>query len=156
MSIRTTKPVLDEEADLRTHVEQFLVVARDLPTLPVSERIDAVEEVTAFLADVLLPHAAAEQRVLYPQAAQLLNERDDSADVAADRAAVRDLLPRLAAADAHDPGALQEVLYALYTLLSAHFWREEAVIVKLAALSDEGEVQEMAEQVASASGARAR
>jgi hypothetical protein len=153
MSIRTTKPVLDAEAGLRQQVEQFVVVARELPSLSVSARIDVVEGITAFLAEVLLPYAVIEQRVLYPRAALLLNERDESDDVASDRAAVRELLARLATEDAHDAGALQEVLYALYAVLSAHFWREEAVFVRLAALPDEGRVHEMIEDVVSASGA---
>jgi hemerythrin superfamily protein len=156
MSIQTTKPVLDAQAGLRQQVEQFLVVARDLPSLSVSGRIDVVEGITAFLAEVLLPHALIEQRVLYPRAALLLNERDDSDDVAADRATVRELLTRLATEDARDAGALQEVLYALYTVLSAHFWREEAVFVRLAALPDEARVHEMVEEVVSESDAARR
>jgi hypothetical protein len=125
MSIRTTKPALDEEAELRQHVEHFLVAARELPGLSVDERIDVVERIASFVAEVLLPHAAFEQRVLYPQAALLLHERDDSADVADDAAQIRELLGRLADADAADEGALQEVLYALYTLMSAHFSRRQ-------------------------------
>jgi hypothetical protein len=140
MSIRTTKPALDEEADLRQHVEHFPVAARELPALSVDERIDVVERIASFIAEVLLPHAAFEQRVLYPQAARLLHEPDESADVADDRAHVRELLGRLVEADASDAGALQEALFALYTVLSAHFWREEAVLVKLSALPDEAEV----------------
>jgi hypothetical protein len=147
MSIQATKPVLDMEAGLRQQVEQFLVVARDLPSLSVSERIDVVEGIAAFLAEVLLPH---------PRAALLLNERDDSDDVATDRAAVRELLARLATEDARDAGALQEVLYALYAVLSAHFWREEAVFVRLAALPDEARVHEMIEEVVSESGPATR
>jgi hypothetical protein len=40
------------------------------------------------------------------------------------------------------------VLYALYTLLSAHFWREEAVLVRLAALPDEVGVAKLASAAA--------
>jgi hypothetical protein len=141
MSIRTTKPALDEEADLRQHVEHFPLAARDLPSWSVDERIDVVERIASFLAEVLLPHAAFEERVLYPQAARLLHVRDASHDVADDREQIRELLARLVEADAADPGALQEVLFALYAVLSAHFWREEALLVRLAALPDEDEVR---------------
>jgi hypothetical protein len=136
MSIRTTKPALDEEAELRQHVEHFPLAARELSSWSIEERIDVVERIATFLAEVLMPHAAFEQRVLYPQAARLLHERDASEDVAADRARIRELFARLVEADATDAGALQEALYALYTVLSAHFWREEAVFVRLAALPD--------------------
>jgi hypothetical protein len=152
MSIRTTKPALDEEARLRDQVEHFLVTARELPELDLGGRIEVVETTAAFLVEVLLPHAATEQRVLYPEAARLLGARDSSDDVAGDSAAVRDLLARLATADVADEGALQEVLYALYTLLSAHFWREEELYVKLAALPDEKPVR----AVIDAMGARRR
>jgi hemerythrin superfamily protein len=150
MSIRTTKPALDVEAELRDRVEHFLVTARDLPSQDLSERIDVVEDTAAFLVEILLPHAAVEERVLYPAAARLLGEPDASDAVAGDRAAVRNLLAQLATSDVADEGALQEVLYALYTLLSAHFWREEELYVKLAALSDEKRVHAVVDEVADA------
>ena len=150
MSIRATKPGLDEQAELRRHVEHFLVAARELPSLDVAERIDVVERIISFLAEILLPHAAAEQRVLYPGAARLLHERDGSDDVAYDRAAVRRLLAQLATADAADAGDLQEILYALYAILSAHFWREEAVYLRLAALADEAGVHAVVDEVTAA------
>jgi hypothetical protein len=148
MGLQTTQPALHAEEELRNEVEQFLVTAHELPGLTVSERIDVVERTASFLVEVLLPHAAAEQRVLYPQAALLLHERDASDDVADDRAAVRELLAQLVTADAGDAGSLQEVLYALYTLLSAHFWREEALFVKLAGLRDERGVARLASAAA--------
>ena len=137
MSIRTTQPFLDEHAELRDHVEHFLVAARELPTVDRDERIEMVERIVAFLADMLLPHCAAEERVLYPAAARLLREEDGSSTVAGDRAKIRDLLAQLSHADPDDPGALQEPLYALYAILSAHFWREEELYLKLTALGDE-------------------
>jgi hypothetical protein len=137
MSIRSTQPFLDEHAELRDHVEHFLVAARELPTVDRHERIEMVERIVVFLADMLLPHCAVEERVLYPAAAELLREEDGSTTVAGDRAKVRDLLAQLSDADPDDPGALQEPLYALYVILSAHFWREEELYLKLTALRDE-------------------
>ena len=58
MSIRSTQPFLDEHAELRDHVERFLVIARELPTVDRRERIEMVERIVAFLADMLLPHCA--------------------------------------------------------------------------------------------------
>ena len=136
MSIRSTKPFLDEHAELRDQVEHFLVAARKLPEVDRDERIEMVEGIVVFLADVLLPHCATEER-LYSTAARLLREDDGSDTVAGDRAKVRDLLAQLSHADPGDAGALQEPLYALYAILSAHFWREEELYLKLAALRDE-------------------
>ena len=102
----------------------------------------------------MLPHCAAEERVLYPAAAELLCEEDDSATVAGDRAKVRDLLAQLSDADPDDPGALQEPLYALYAILSAHFWREEELYLKLAALRDEAGTSAILDRIGVRAGAR--
>ena len=136
MSIRTTESFLREHATLRDHVEHLPVAARELPQVERGERIDMVERITAFLAEMLLPHAAAEEGVLYPQAAKLLGEPDGSDAVAGDRAQVRVLLSALAGADPDDVGALQEVIYALYALLSSHVWREEELYLKLTSVPD--------------------
>jgi hypothetical protein len=154
MSIRTTKPALDREAELREQVDRFPDMARELPDLDVDARIDVIERTAAFLVDVLLPHAAAEEEVLYPRAALLLGEADASDAVAADRAAVRELLARLVSADPADAGALQEVLYALCARLAAHFWREEELYVKLAAHRDERGVHGVVDEIAAMRGRR--
>jgi hemerythrin superfamily protein len=150
MSIQTTKQAHDRHCAVRDHVEHFLVDARALSHLDLAARIDVIERTTAFLAEMLLPHAAAEERVLYPEAAQLLGGADGSDSVAADRAAVRELLARLALADPEDEGAIQEVLYALYALLTAHLWREEEVLVNLATARDEAGVDRLIDHMSAA------
>ena len=147
MSIRKTKPFLDAHAALRDRVEHLLVAAQELPELDVEDRIEVVERISAFLADMLLPHVAAEERILYPQAARLLGGPDESDCVARDRAAIRDLLGRLVACDCEDAGALQEVIYALYVLLSSHVWREEAVYLRLMEKGTIPEVKVMLDRV---------
>jgi iron-sulfur cluster repair protein YtfE (RIC family) len=131
MGIEATKTFLDLHAELRAHVERLPVAAHQLADLAVDERIELIERIVAFLAEILLPHAAAEERVLYPRAARLLARPDDSADVALDEAAVRERIAEFAAADVRDTGRLQELLYGLYVLLSAHLWREEQVYLEL-------------------------
>ena len=137
MSVRSTKLFLEGHTTLREHVEHLLVAAHELPALERNERLDMVERIAAFLAEMLLPHAAAEQRVLYPEAAALLGEQDASDTCADDRDQVRDLLGRLAVIHPDDVGGLQEMLFALYVLLSAHLWREEEIYLKLAGDSDQ-------------------
>jgi hemerythrin-like domain-containing protein len=137
MSIRSTKPFLAEHAELRDQVEHLPIVARELPHLGRAERAETVEQIAAFLADMLLPHCATEERVLYPEAARLLGEDDASDAVAYDREQVRALLARLVAAGADDVGEMQEVVFALYALLAAHIWREEEVYLKLVRARDD-------------------
>jgi iron-sulfur cluster repair protein YtfE (RIC family) len=152
MSLRSTKPFLDEHAELRDQVAHLPVIARELPGIPSDERFEVVERVAGFLAEILLPHCAAEEHVLYPEAARLLGEQDESDTVAADREQVRGLLVRLAAVDVRDAGEIQEILYALHALLESHLWREEEVYLKLAVASD----QEVAGDVLRRSGRRFR
>lgn len=148
MSIRSTEPFLHEHADLRDQVEHFPVIARELRLMDTHERVEAVEVIVGFLADMLLPHCAAEERVLYPEAARLLGEEDASDTVASDREQVRSLLGRLADADADDVGTLQEILFALHALLAAHMWREEEVYLKLARARDDTSADAILEHVA--------
>jgi hemerythrin superfamily protein len=147
VSIRTTKQALDEHTVLRDRVEHFLVDAHAMPGLDLGARIDSIERTTTFLVEVLLPHAAVEERVLYPGAARLAGGPDESDTIKADRRAVRDLLAQLALVDPGDAGAIQEVLYALYAMLSAHFWREEEVFVRLASVRDEKRVRAVIERM---------
>jgi len=150
MSIRSTKPFLAEHAALRDQVEHLPVIAREFPRMDANERVETVEVIVGFLADMLLPHCAAEQRVLYPEAARLLGEADGSDAVESDRLQVRELLGRLADIGADDVGELQEVVFALYALLSAHMWREEEVYVKLVGVRDEAGANAIFRRVAEA------
>src|SRR5207249_6337080 len=63
-------------------VEELPVLAHELPSLEVEQRIAVVERVVAFLATTLLPHTQAEQLILYPEADRLLGGRHDGGAVA--------------------------------------------------------------------------
>ena len=149
MSIRDTKPFLDEHAALRDHVEHLPVAARELPHVSPDERMEMVERIVAFLSEMLLPHAAAEERVLYPEAARLLGEEDASDTVARDREQVRRLLRRLAETHPEDVGAMQETMFALHALLLSHIWREEELYLKLTRRPD-GDGRAILDQLAAA------
>jgi hypothetical protein len=154
VGIASTSRFFDANAALRERVEQFLETAHELSKLSVSDRIDAVEGTVTFLAEVLLPRAYAHERVLYPGASRLLGDRDDSDDVSRDRALVRGLIRELVAADPRDVGHLQELLYALYALLSAHFWRGDALYLRLLAEQPEGRVRQLLDRVGRFQGVR--
>ena len=131
MTLRTTEGFRREQTDLLEQVERLPVVAHELPSLSVKDRIEVVEEVVAFLADVLLPHTEAEQRILYPEAERLLGDDCDRGAVAHDRTEIRSRIQELAGADPTDPGALQEILYALHALLTIHLENATEVYLKL-------------------------
>jgi hypothetical protein len=148
MGIASTKPFLDLLTELRDDTEHLPVAAHALPELGVEERIELIERIVAFLGEILLPHAAAEERVLYPRAALLLAKRDESPSVALDEAALRRRVAQFAAADPDDVSRLQELLYATHALLSAHLWREEQIYLELISCDLVDEVERLLGDVA--------
>ncbi|MEA2405679.1 MAG: hypothetical protein QOE08_2326 [Thermoleophilaceae bacterium] len=147
MSIKTTKDFLAAHAELRVHVGDFLVVAHDLPRLDPDERIEVLERTVVFLADMLLPHALVEERVLYPEACRLIGGPDESGQVAYDRADVRRFIREVVDADPRDVGRLQELLYSLYVMLSFHLQREEDIYMRLARSHKEKSVRRLLDRV---------
>jgi hemerythrin superfamily protein len=61
-----TQPFRDEHRELVEHIEHLAEAARQMPRLTSEERTALRDRVLGFLRDTLLPHAAAEEQVLYP------------------------------------------------------------------------------------------
>jgi len=131
MTLRSTERFRREQTDLLREVERLPVVAHELGELSPEDRIDLVERVVSFLTEILLPHADAEQRILYPEAHRLLGAERSAGDVEHDRREVRARIAELVSADPVDVGTLQESLYALHALLAVHLERESEVYLKL-------------------------
>jgi hypothetical protein len=134
MSIETTSPFLRELEKRRTSVERFLVCAHELPRLGLDDRIEVIEDVIAFLAETLLPHAQAEEDLLYAEADRLLGRSGSAASSAADREEIRRHIQALADCQPYRTGRLQEELYALYLVASMHVQKEEEVYLRLLGL----------------------
>ena len=145
--LRSTDHFRRQHAALLGHVERLPILAHELPSMSVEERIEVVERVTTFLVEVLLPHAELEQRVLYPGADQLLGDAGAGTSVGHDRSEVRIRLADLAAADPADAGALQELLYALHALLAIHLQHEEEVYLRLVQSDEQESVQRLFRRV---------
>lgn len=147
MTLRSTEYFRREQVDLLVQVERLPTIAHELPSLALADRIDAVERVAGFLAEVLLPHAELEERVLYPGADRLLGESGDGGAVEHDRREVRARLAELAVADPADAGALQEILYALHALLAVHLQHEAEVYLRLVQTQPDERVQRLFRRV---------
>ncbi|MBI5104767.1 MAG: hemerythrin domain-containing protein [Solirubrobacterales bacterium] len=106
-------------------MEHLRTLARELPHLPPQERTDAVDRVLGFLRDTLLPHARAEEAVLYPEWAALVGAPDAAAPMVHDHEAIAERIDRLAATGREDVETLQELLYELHALILVHFGKEE-------------------------------
>ena len=127
MSTRPTEPFRTEHAHLLSHLEQLRVAARELSRLSPTERGAAVETALTFLRGTLMPHARAEEQVLYPEWARLVGYPDAAAPMLHDHAAIAERVERLEDTSTEDIETLQELLFELHALIGVHFRKEEDI-----------------------------
>ena len=123
--MRPTEPFRREHEELLAHIEHLAHAARELPRLSEEERGVLRDRVLDFLRGTLLPHARAEEAVLYPEWARLVGFADAAVPMVHDHEAIVHRVERLEAADPGAVDELQELLYGLYALISVHFRKEE-------------------------------
>jgi iron-sulfur cluster repair protein YtfE (RIC family) len=123
--MRPTESFRQEHEQLLEHIEHLGQAAREMPRLSEEERDDLRKRIIGFLRGTLLPHAKAEEEVLYPEWAKLVGFPDAAVPMVHDHEAIVARVDRLDAADPADVDALQELLYGLYALISVHFRKEE-------------------------------
>ena len=125
--MRPTEPFRREHAELVTHIEHLAEAARALPAIDVAEREPLVARILEFLRETLLPHARAEEEVLYPEWARLVGFTDAAVPMIHDHEAIVARVDRLEETDLGDVARLQELLYGLYALIGVHFRKEEDI-----------------------------
>jgi iron-sulfur cluster repair protein YtfE (RIC family) len=123
--LRATEPFRHEHEELLEHIEHLAAAARELPALSEGERELLRQRVLGFLRGTLIPHARAEEEVLYPEWARLVGFADAAIPMVHDHEAIVARVDQLAAADVADVDKLQELLYGLYALITVHFRKEE-------------------------------
>jgi iron-sulfur cluster repair protein YtfE (RIC family) len=123
--MRPTEPFRREHAELLEHIEHLAAAARELPSLSEEEREAVRDRILNFLEGTLLPHARAEQEVLYPEWAALVGFADAAVPMVHDHEAIVARVDRLSIVAATEVDTLQEVLYGLHALISVHFRKEE-------------------------------
>jgi iron-sulfur cluster repair protein YtfE (RIC family) len=123
--MRPTEPFRHEHAELLGHIEHLAQAAREMPALAEPEREALRDRVLAFLHGTLIPHAQAEEEILYPAWAQLIGFADATAPIIHDHEAIVARVKRLEATAPDDVDALQELLYGLHALILVHFGKEE-------------------------------
>jgi iron-sulfur cluster repair protein YtfE (RIC family) len=141
--VSVTEPLRREHRELMPSIEALAQAAdaagsSSLPAL--RERVNGSH---AFLAEHLIPHAEAEDQVLYPAVDRLIGDRNatrptdtmrrDHVEVAR---LTEDLGSLRAVLQAREPTAserreLQRILYGLHALVSVHFAKEEEVYLPL-------------------------
>ncbi|HEX6864262.1 MAG TPA: hemerythrin domain-containing protein [Thermoanaerobaculia bacterium] len=148
-----TQPFRDEHRELVEHIEHLAEAARQMPRLTSEERTALRDRVLGFLRDTLLPHAAAEEQVLYPEWARLVGFADAAVPMVHDHEAIVARVKRLEVVDVDDVDTLQELLYELHALVSVHFSKEEDI--QLPAFDAAPEVAERVQQAMAAAGGHA-
>jgi hypothetical protein len=123
--MRATEPFRQEHEALLGHIEHIGQAARELPRLSPEERAALVGRILDFLRGTLLPHAKAEEEVLYPEWARLVGFPDAAVAMIHDHEAIVARVERLEDADVENLDTLQELLYGLYALIGVHFRKEE-------------------------------
>ncbi len=138
--VLVTQPLREEHKELIPHIEALRAVADSVGEVPLVTLRQSVDDAYAFLANHLIPHAQAEERVLYPAVGALLNAPEATATMSQDHIAIGRLIDELKALRARlsaEPVGdavlrdLRRVLYGLYTLISVHFSKEEDVYLPL-------------------------
>ncbi len=124
-SVRPTEPFRREHAELLEHIEHLAAAAREMPRLSEDERDALRARILSFLQGMLMPHARAEEAVLYPEWAKLVGFADAAIPMIHDHKAIVTRIEQLASAPVSDVDRLQELLYGLYALISVHFRKEE-------------------------------
>ena len=125
--MRPTEPFRREHSELKSHIEHIGHAARELPRLSTAEREVVIGRVLGFLRGTLVPHARAEEAVLYPEWARLLGFEDAAAPMIHDHEAIVARIDRLERTDIDEVDTLQELLYGLYALIGVHFSKEEDI-----------------------------
>lgn len=123
--MRPTEQFRREHAELLSHLEHLGQAAREVPRLTIEEREAVVGRILGFLRDTLVPHAKAEEEVLYPEWAKLVGFDNAAVPMIHDHEAIVARIDRLASTDLEDVDTVQELLYGLYALIGVHFRKEE-------------------------------
>ena len=125
--MRPTEPFRREHEELLSHIEHIGRAAREVARLDPGERALLVERIVEFLRGTLVPHAKAEEEVLYPEWAKLVGFADAAVPMVHDHEAIVERIKRLEQAQVDDVDTLQELLYGLYALIGVHFRKEEDI-----------------------------
>jgi iron-sulfur cluster repair protein YtfE (RIC family) len=136
-----TQPLRDEHKELLPHIELLQTVADSVGKASIASLRQSVEETYAFLTHHLLPHAEAEERVLYPMVGRLMRAPEATASMSRDHIEIGRLTEELGALrlrlksargiDISQEQALRRVLYGLYAVVKVHLAKEEEIYLPI-------------------------
>ena len=138
MTAGAMSPLREEHRELFPNIELLSAVADEVGRSDGAALRAKLDESYTFLAHQLVPHAKAEDEVLYPEVARLLGGPRATATMSRDHVEVVALISELATLRSFDgepdgerQNALRRVLYGLYALVRTHFAKEEEIYIPL-------------------------
>ena len=134
------QPLKDEHRELLPHIEMLREAGTLIENAPEHDVLRAAEEAHSFLVHHLIPHAIAEDRVLYPVVERLMAAPGATATMSRDHVEVGKLTSELgilkdkialSGSSETDLTELQRLLFGLYGIVKLHFDKEEEIYVPI-------------------------
>ncbi len=132
--------IRDEHKELAACIELLRTVADSIGSAAIETLREEVGQVCIFLIHQLIPHAQAEEQVLYPTVGRLLRAVEATDTMSRDHLEVIRLTEELEALRLHlfyahlsesDEQALRRILYGLYAIIKLHLAKEEEVYLPI-------------------------
>lgn len=132
--------VRDEHRELVARIEALRTVADSIDTAAIEPLREGVGQVYAFLVHQLIPHAQAEEQILYPTVGRVLRAVEATETMSRDHLEVIRLTEELEALRLRlfyeplsnsDQQALRRVLYGLYAIIKLHLAKEEEIYLPI-------------------------
>lgn len=130
-------PLHREHRKVLPYIEALRSAADCVGEAPLEVVVDAVDASYRFVTRTLIPHAAAEDEVLYPHVARAMGSPMATATMRRDHVEVQHLaeelgelrwrLHRTDVLAVELAQSLRRVLYSLYAIVSVHFAKEEEI-----------------------------
>ena len=133
-----TEPLRAEHRDLLPHLQGLETIADEVDRWNADEAAHVLGEIVGFLRGHLVPHASAEEQVLYPAVEEAMAAPGATATMRADHAEIVSRIDRLADTAATvadwwpDSAVARDVthqLVGLSAILLLHFRKEEEVLL---------------------------
>lgn len=140
---RVTEPLRAEHQKLRPHIEALAAAGDAIGTAPLEEQRKKVHASYTFLSKQLIPHAVAEDKVLYAKVDSLIGRSGSTRatdTMRRDHTEIDTLTNKLGELDKNlqrsTPSPAQErqlrrVLYSLNSIVDLHFAKEDEVYLPL-------------------------
>ena len=132
--------VRDEHRELMLRIELLRTLADSIGSASAELIREGVGQVYTFLIHQLIPHAQAEEQVLYPTVGRLLRALEATETMSRDHLEVIRLTEELETLRMHlfytsmsesDEQALRRVLYGLYAIIKLHLAKEEEIYLPI-------------------------